>query len=116
MNDIDDLFKTLSSYSRHSNYNDIVHDLQIKIIKEKNPEHIYLFAKYVKGVNIKELEDAILSTNNPEFIYLFARDIKDANIDMDSLKLEIQSNTNHDFETKKLKVLRKKIENYIKFD
>lgn len=49
------------------------------VINSKLAEFIYYFARYIKGANIKKLEDGIIKTQNIEYIHYFARDIKGAN-------------------------------------
>ena len=50
------------------------------VIKSKNSKKIYEFAKDIKGVNIKKLENALIYTQDAYYIYCFAKDIKGANI------------------------------------
>ena len=54
--------------------------LEEAIIETRDGENIYKFARDIKGVNIKNLEDAIIETGDVNFIYYFAIDIKGANI------------------------------------
>ena len=52
-----------------------------KVIETKNSRHIFYFALFMDGVNIKKLENAIIETKDAEYIYYFARYVKGANIE-----------------------------------
>jgi hypothetical protein len=54
--------------------------LQDQIIKSKDEEFIFYFAKNVKGADISKLQKAIIKTGKAEWIYMFAKDIKGADI------------------------------------
>ena len=51
-----------------------------KVIETKNSRHIFYFALFMDGVNIKKLENAIIETKDAEYIYYFARYVKGANM------------------------------------
>ena len=56
-------------------------DLEIVVIKSKNPEFAYLYARDIPGANINVLEKVVLEAKNPYYSCEFASDIPNANID-----------------------------------
>ena len=51
-----------------------------KILKVKNPELSWLFAKNIKGANVKAHGQIILDSKDPELNYYYARDVVGADI------------------------------------
>lgn len=58
-----------------------IEKLEDAIIKSRNEDKIFDFARDVNGANIKKLEDAIIEIGDAKKIYFFARYINGANIE-----------------------------------
>ncbi len=54
-------------------------DLEKVVIKSKNPEFAYLYARDIPGANIEMLEKVVLDAKNPYYSCEFASDIPNAN-------------------------------------
>jgi hypothetical protein len=59
-----------------------VQEIQDEVLKSNELYYVTIFARCIKGANIKLLQAKILESDNPYYTYLFARDVEGANIDL----------------------------------
>ena len=59
---------------------DIMKDLQNVVLESKNPDICYLFARDVKGAEIKPLQQVVINSRDVKLCYFFARDVEHANV------------------------------------